>query len=145
MNFKARIRNLVLVPFNTFVYGKLYGMSLGKGLRLSTKASLDTTNPKGITIGDFTLIAAGCFVLSHDYTRSLKANTVIGSNVFIGVNSVVMPGVSIGNNSIIGAGSVVTNDVPANAIAVGIPAQVVKLGIQTGPYGRLIRNSESAQ
>ena len=50
----------------------------------------------------------------------------IGSNVWIGGNCVVLPGVSIGDNSIIGAGSVVTKDIPSNVVAVGNPCEVIK-------------------
>ena len=50
----------------------------------------------------------------------------IGDNVWIGGNVCVMPGVTIGNNAVIGAGSVVTKDIPDNAIAVGNPARVLR-------------------
>lgn len=50
----------------------------------------------------------------------------IGNNVWIGMNSVVMRGVTIGENTIIGANSVVTKDIPANCIAVGNPCKVIK-------------------
>lgn len=50
----------------------------------------------------------------------------IGNNVWIGGNVVVNPGVSIGDNAVIGAGSVVTRDIPDNAIAVGNPCRVVR-------------------
>lgn len=50
----------------------------------------------------------------------------IGSNVWIGANSVVLPGTSIGENSVIGAGSVVTKDIPANVVAVGAPCRVLR-------------------
>lgn len=48
------------------------------------------------------------------------------SNVWIGANSVVLPGVTIGENSVIGAGSVVTKDIPSNVVAVGNPCRVVR-------------------
>lgn len=51
---------------------------------------------------------------------------IIGDDVWIGANSVVLPGVKIGNGAIIGAGSVVTKDVPDYAIVVGNPARVLK-------------------
>lgn len=51
---------------------------------------------------------------------------VIGKNVWVGGSSVIMPGVTIGDNAVIGAGSVVTKDIPANTVAVGNPARVVK-------------------
>ena len=50
----------------------------------------------------------------------------IGNNVWIGGRAFIMPGVTIGDNSVIGAGSVVTKDIPANVIAVGTPARVLR-------------------
>lgn len=50
----------------------------------------------------------------------------IGDNVWIGARSIILPGVSIGENSIIGAGTVVPKDIPANVVAVGNPAKVIK-------------------
>ena len=51
---------------------------------------------------------------------------VIGNNVVIGANCVVIGEIKVGDNSVIGAGSVVVKDVPANAIVVGNPAKVIK-------------------
>jgi len=50
----------------------------------------------------------------------------IGRNVWIGANSVVLPGVTIGENTVVGAGSVVTKDIPANVVAVGNPCRVLR-------------------
>lgn len=50
----------------------------------------------------------------------------IGNNVWIGANSVIVPGVKIGNNSVIGAGSVVTKDIPDNVVAVGNPCHILR-------------------
>lgn len=49
-----------------------------------------------------------------------------GDNVWIGSHVVINPGVTIGDNSVIGAGSVVTKDIPANVIAVGVPCRVLR-------------------
>lgn len=51
---------------------------------------------------------------------------VIGNDVWIGANAIILPGVTIGNGAIVGGGSVVTKDVPENAIVVGNPAKVIK-------------------
>jgi acetyltransferase-like isoleucine patch superfamily enzyme len=51
----------------------------------------------------------------------------IGKNVWIGAKVTVMRGVTIGDNAVIGANAVVTKDIPANAIAVGVPARVIRL------------------
>ena len=50
---------------------------------------------------------------------------MIGDNVFVGSNSVIIGDIKIGNNAIIGAGAVVINDIPDNCIAVGNPARVL--------------------
>ncbi len=50
----------------------------------------------------------------------------IGNDVWIGANSVVLPGVNVGNNVVIGAGSVVTRDIPDNSVAYGVPCRVIR-------------------
>ena len=50
----------------------------------------------------------------------------IGDNVWIGGNTVIMPGVSVGKNSVIGAGSVVTKDIPENVVAFGNPCRIYR-------------------
>ena len=57
-----------------------------------------------------------------EYAKPIK----VGSNVWIGGNVCVMPGVTIGDNVVIGAGSVVNKDIPSNCVAVGNPCKVIK-------------------
>jgi acetyltransferase-like isoleucine patch superfamily enzyme len=54
------------------------------------------------------------------------AEVIIGDNVWIGMNVVVLKGVTIGENALIAAGSVVVSDIPANSMAAGNPARVVR-------------------
>jgi acetyltransferase-like isoleucine patch superfamily enzyme len=56
-----------------------------------------------------------------------KRDTVVGSNVWIGYGACVLRGVQVGDNSVIGTNSVVTNDVPANAVVGGVPAKVLRM------------------
>lgn len=92
---------------------------------------------KGITIGDYTQIGAGTVITDSDW-HSLAPNSearihgegrsaevTVGSNVFIGTRCMILKGVTIGDNAVVGAGSVVTHDIPANAIAAGNPCRVV--------------------
>ncbi len=58
-----------------------------------------------------------------DYTKIAKVK--IGNYVFIGENTVILPGVTIGDRVIIGSGSIVTKDIPDNSVAVGNPARVI--------------------
>lgn len=50
----------------------------------------------------------------------------IGDNVYIGNNTIILPGVTIGNNVIVGAGTVITKDIPNNSVVVGVPGRVIK-------------------
>jgi acetyltransferase-like isoleucine patch superfamily enzyme len=76
----------------------------------------------------------------NDYDQwDVSEPIVIGNNVWIGMNVIVMPGVKIGNNVVIGANSVVTKDVPDNSIAVGSPCKVIseKQNYQGKDYSRI--------
>lgn len=101
----------------------------------------------GIHIGSNVGFGSGVKILSsihshHDHSKYDKNNAiVIGNNVFIGSNSVVLPAVQIGNNVVIGAGSVVANNIPSNSIAVGNPCRVIKeKGTYTEDFSKLIFN-----
>ena len=87
-----------------------------------------------ITMGDGCMTAQNVIISDADwhdiYDRSMpigKTQAVtIGNNVWLGDSVIVGKGVTIGDNAVIGAGSIVVKDIPANAIAVGNPATVIK-------------------
>jgi acetyltransferase-like isoleucine patch superfamily enzyme len=56
-----------------------------------------------------------------------KRDTIVGSNVWIGYGACILRGVRVGDNAIIGTNSVVTSDVPANAVVGGVPARVIRM------------------
>lgn len=72
----------------------------------------------------------GVWVLRWLYEEMRQADLfgtiVIGDNVHIGTNAIIMPGVTIGNNCVIGCGAIVTKDIPDYSIAVGVPAVVIE-------------------
>jgi|GEM_PF-481487 len=87
----------------------------------------------GITIGNFVLLGDHVILAtsSHPtdevhYHNYWEAPITLHDNVWLGAGVLVMPGVTIGKNSVIGAGAVVTEDIPANSVAVGMPAKVIK-------------------
>lgn len=91
-----------------------------------------------IWCGGRVIIGANCMIgshvaissLTHDYTQPRMWETmvarpvVIEDGVWIGSHAVILPGVTVGRGAVIGAGSVVTHDVPANAVVYGVPATV---------------------
>lgn len=97
-----------------------------------------------IEIGDNTLIGSRVTIVDHNHGQYSGTEThsspytppdsrtllglpiIIGSNVWISEGVVILPGVTIGNGSIVGANSVVTKSIPANSIAIGAPAKVIK-------------------
>ena len=62
----------------------------------------------------------------RDKGAQFSLPVTIKDHVWIGSNVVIMPGVTIGENCVIGAGSVVTHDIPANSVAVGVPCRVMR-------------------
>jgi acetyltransferase-like isoleucine patch superfamily enzyme len=137
----VKLRNAVRLFFIYIKYlffTRVYGMNIHKTCRISFKANLDKTYPKGINIGKDSYVAAGAYILSHDYSRNLHLNTHIGEACFIGINVIIMPGITIGDHVIIGSGSVVTKDVPSNSIAAGNPARILKSDINTKKFGQLL-------
>ena len=87
-----------------------------------------------VTMGDGCMTAQNVSISDSDwhglYDRSLPVGNTqavtIRNNVWIGDSAIVCKGVSIGDNAVIGAGSIVVKDIPANAIAAGNPATVIK-------------------
>ncbi|WP_028021713.1 sugar O-acetyltransferase [Enterovibrio calviensis] len=82
-----------------------------------------------VMIGPNVTIATAGHPIEPDLRRKVAQFNIpvtIGNNVWIGANSVILPGVSVGENSVIGAGSVVTKDIPPNVVAVGNPCRVLR-------------------
>ncbi|OUQ33616.1 acyltransferase [Massilimicrobiota timonensis] len=96
------------------------------------------SEPYLITIGNHVRITSGCKFITHDggvwvlrekYNNEkidLFGQIQIGNNVHIGMNTIIMPGVTIGNNVIVGCGAVVTKDIPDGQIWAGVPAKFIK-------------------
>lgn len=112
-----------------------YGENIYVGARTFINFNLTALDVAPIRIGEDCQIGPNVQLLTpthplepgprRDKLEGSKPIT-IGDNVWLGGGVIVCPGVSIGENSVIGAGSVVTKDIPANALAVGNPARVVR-------------------
>lgn len=93
-----------------------------------------------VRIGDGCMIATSVYIVDFDHKipaklfdfhnvnkeTYIRSRVTIGKNVWIGTQCVILRGVTIGDNAVIGAGSVVTKSVPANSLALGVPAKVIR-------------------
>jgi acetyltransferase-like isoleucine patch superfamily enzyme len=89
----------------------------------------------GVEIQDCVQIGSHCSIYSWSTIDNKTGKVTIKKNAKIGSHTVIMPGVTIGENSIIGTFSFVNKDVPANVVAVGVPAKVIKK-VQNSPTRR---------
>ena len=110
-----------------------FGKNITVGKNVFITACCHFQDQGGITLGDKCLVGHNVVfaTLNHGFAPEerqsmLPAPIVVGRNVWIGSNSTILQGVTIGDNSIIAAGSVVTKDVPANAIVAGVPARFIR-------------------
>lgn len=110
-----------------------FGKNITVGKRVFINSGCRFQDQGGIVIGDGALIGHSVVLatLNHDFAPEKRANLHpapihIGKNVWIGAHATVVPGVTIGDGAIVAAGAVVTKDVPANTIAGGVPAVVIR-------------------
>jgi acetyltransferase-like isoleucine patch superfamily enzyme len=104
--------------------GKLCAPGMSSGCYIQARNGINLGN--NIFLGPNVGLISSGHELDDYYIYTHNNPISIGDNVWIGMNSVVLPGITIGNNVVIGAGSVVTKDIPSNSIAVGNPCKVIK-------------------
>ena len=142
--FKLLLR-VITRPYDTFLckidpaaFAKKRGVSVGKNVRfigLSPNGEQFGSEPYLIEIGDNVTITAKVQFVNHDGGLHVFRNEhkdlnkygriKIGNNCFVGVRSIILPGVSIGDNCVVGAGSIVTKDIASGSVVAGVPAKVI--------------------
>lgn len=130
------IRNEYRLKSDPISYARSRGVAVGKNCRfLGTVRGTFGSEPYLVSIGNHVTLTSGVKFITHDggvwvFREKFPDLDVfgpisIGDNVFIGIDSIIMPGVSIGNNCVVGAGSIVTRNVESNMVVAGIPARAL--------------------
>lgn len=133
---RTRIAKTALINHRVVIHAGLAPVSVGANSQVNYNTVI--LGGSGVTIGEGVMIGPNCTIAAgnHDYhqTRTpmrfagaLSAGPiVIEDGVWIGASVVITDGVRIGRGAVIGAGAVVTRDIPAMAVAAGVPAKVVR-------------------
>jgi acetyltransferase-like isoleucine patch superfamily enzyme len=133
-NRGIRVGDGVFIGRNTILSCKNGDIELADGANIGFNCEVFSASR--VTIGKHVLMAAYSYVIGgdHDFSDPAKpvleqsrrsAGVTIGDGVWMGAGAKILDGVAIGDGAVIGAGAVVRDDIPASAIAVGIPARVV--------------------
>jgi acetyltransferase-like isoleucine patch superfamily enzyme len=133
----GKLRDLWHIRRDPVGYARSIGVKVGEGCRLIdvTRRTFGT-EPYLIRLGDRVTLTAEIRFVTHDGgvwvfrprdpEIELFGPVVVGSDVFVGMRTMIMPGVTIGDRCIIGAGSVVARSIPPNSVAAGVPARVIR-------------------
>lgn len=119
---------------NVYIYN-IHKMKVGSNVTFREMCYIDANG--GVEIGSNVMLAQSASIITttHNYDNlDLNINeqggtwekVIIEDNVWIGAKATILPGVTVHSGSIVGSNAVVTKDVPANAIVVGVPAKVIK-------------------
>jgi acetyltransferase-like isoleucine patch superfamily enzyme len=115
---------------------RLRGVKIGANCFIDPNAILETAYPENITLGTDVRVAAGAVVMTHikpphflrdaGIVPTVVQPVLLDDHCFVGVNAVVMPGVTVGRASVVASGAVVTSNVPPLSMVAGNPARVIK-------------------
>lgn len=129
---KNRLKAFLMNFYSKEKQARLSGVEIGSKSFINSK--FWSNEAYLIKIGNNCAITNGVKIFTHGGSRVARlkypkfdcfGKVVLGDNVYVGTNALIMPGVTIGSNVLIAAGSVVTNSVPSNVVIGGNPARIV--------------------
>jgi acetyltransferase-like isoleucine patch superfamily enzyme len=134
--FLKVVKNFIIIqmarytPFlglKNWMYRTFLRMDIGNQTSFALMVMLDVMFPEKISVGKNTVIGYNTTILAHEYLikEYRLGNVKIGSEVMIGANSTILPGVCIGDRAIVSAGTLVHKDVPAGAFVGGNPMNII--------------------
>jgi acetyltransferase-like isoleucine patch superfamily enzyme len=120
------------IGLKNWLYRNFLRMQVGEQTSFALMVMLDIMFPEKISVGRNTVIGYNTTILAHEYLiKEYRLGDVnIGSEVMIGANSTILPGVTIGDGAIVSAGTLVHKDVPAWAFVGGNPMRIIKENVQ---------------
>ena len=124
-------------PYGIIIWvHRLRGVKIGKNCFIDPSAIIETAHPGNIVIGNDVRIAAQAVVMTHikapNHLREkglvpfVLKPVVLEDHCFIGVNAILMPGVTVGKGAVVASGAVITSNVPSYSMVSGNPAKVIK-------------------
>lgn len=131
---------------NNAYFGIGNSIEIGSNSGIGKNAYISNIGGGGeVIIGNNVMMAPDVVILtkSHEYgdikipmnmQKSYSSTVIIEDDVWIGIRTIILPGVKIGKGSIIGAGAVLTKDIPPYSIAGGVPAKIIKSRLNKGEY-----------
>lgn len=131
------LRDRVDATRDPVAFARRIGVTVGPDCRLlGIDRGTFGSEPYLVRLGEHVTITAGVQFITHDggvwvFRRmypdlDVIGRVVVGDNVFVGTNAIILPGVSVGNDVVIGAGSVVARDVPSGTVVAGVPARTIR-------------------
>lgn len=120
-------RYVPFVSVKNTLYRTFLKMKIGNKTAFALMVMPDIMFPEKIEIGDNTIIGYNTTILAHEYLikEYRVGKVIIGSEVMVGANSTLLPGIVIGDNAVISAGTLVHKDVPAGSFVGGNPMRVI--------------------
>lgn len=135
MNLYRLFYRHIIRRINPIKYAKKIGVNMGTNIHIYGNVEW-ASEPWIISIGNNVHITDGVKFITHDGGTLLFRKEIpdlevtkpiiIGNDVYIGNNVIILPGVRIGNRVVIGAGTIVTKNIPDNSVVVGVPGRVIK-------------------